>query len=139
MKGSRFIDSNIWLHALFEPKQDEIDKHKRAVGLLNDVQSTWISGQVIAVVSCNLIRSKICSEHELLNYIDSFYLRCHVVSPNKALHHVASQLRQRYSFSFWDSLIVAAALESDCETLYSEDMQPGLRIASLTLVNPLKP
>ncbi len=38
--------------------------------------------------------------------------------------------------SFWDSLIIAAALDSGCTTLYSEDMQNGLKIDFLTIVNP---
>ena len=51
---------------------------------------------------------------------------------------LASQLRQTLALSFWDSLIVAAALDAGCTTLYSEDMQHGQRISDqLTIVNPL--
>lgn len=40
---------------------------------------------------------------------------------------------------FYDSLIVASALESECTILYSEDMQPGLVIENqLKIVNPFK-
>jgi predicted nucleic acid-binding protein len=43
-------------------------------------------------------------------------------------------------FSFWDSLIVAAALESHGTTLYSEDLQHGQVInGRLTLINPFLP
>ena len=45
-------------------------------------------------------------------------------------------IRTRYGFSFYDSLIVAAALEAGCTTLYSEDMQDGQRIEGLTIRNP---
>lgn len=43
----------------------------------------------------------------------------------------------KYGFSHWDSLIVAAALEAECTTLYSEDMQHGRVIEGrLTIINP---
>lgn len=51
----------------------------------------------------------------------------------------ASELREKYSLSYWDSLIVASALTADCEILYSEDMQDGLRVEQrLDIVNPVK-
>ena len=40
----------------------------------------------------------------------------------------ASQLRREHALSYWDSLVVAAALTSEAKTLYSEDMQAGLVI-----------
>lgn len=44
---------------------------------------------------------------------------------------------QRYGFSWFDSLIVAAALECGCQTLYSEDLQHGqLLDTTLRVVNP---
>ena len=48
----------------------------------------------------------------------------------------ALDLRERYDFSFYDSLIVAAALEAGCTRLYSEDMQHGQQIRHLTIYNP---
>jgi predicted nucleic acid-binding protein len=38
--------------------------------------------------------------------------------------------------SFWDALIVEAALEADCTVLYSEDLQSGRAFEGLTVVNP---
>jgi len=49
----------------------------------------------------------------------------------------ACQVAQRYGFSFYDSLIVAAALEADCVVLYSEDLQHEQVIEqTLTVKNP---
>jgi predicted nucleic acid-binding protein len=46
-------------------------------------------------------------------------------------------LRESYSLSHWDSLVVAAALQADTSILYTEDMQDGLIVANqLTIVNP---
>ena len=51
----------------------------------------------------------------------------------------ASELREAYSLSYWDSLIAATALEAGAAILYSEDMQDGLWInARLQIVNPFR-
>jgi predicted nucleic acid-binding protein len=47
-------------------------------------------------------------------------------------------VRSHYQFSYWDSLIIASALETGCSILFSEDMQDGQVIEStLTIRNPL--
>jgi predicted nucleic acid-binding protein len=46
---------------------------------------------------------------------------------------------RRYSLSFWDSLIIEAAIAGGATTLYSEDLQDGLQIDGLTIRNPFAP
>ncbi len=58
------------------------------------------------------------------------------VFPTIKLLENALDLRQRLQFSFYDSLIIAAALEADCELLYSEDMHHGQQIGQLRIENP---
>ena len=58
------------------------------------------------------------------------------VNPSAALYQDAVSILGRYGFSFYDSLIVAAALEAGCTRLYSEDLQHGQRIQRLTILNP---
>jgi predicted nucleic acid-binding protein len=49
----------------------------------------------------------------------------------------AWELRKRYNLSFWDSLIVASALQAGCTTLYTEDLNHGMIVdKSLHIVNP---
>ena len=52
------------------------------------------------------------------------------------LHVTARALAESYQLSFYDALIVAAALEAGCDTLYSEDMQHGQAIGTLRIQNP---
>ena len=52
------------------------------------------------------------------------------------IHWDAVSLQGRYGYSFYDSLIIAAALEVGCTRLYSEDLQHDQRIHGLTIVNP---
>ncbi|SDN51183.1 PIN domain-containing protein [Desulfonauticus submarinus] len=49
------------------------------------------------------------------------------------------EIKEKYKFSYWDSLIVASALENNCSILYTEDMQDGQIIEKkLEIVNPFK-
>jgi predicted nucleic acid-binding protein len=58
------------------------------------------------------------------------------VSPTPALYRRALELQAGDGFSFYDALIVAAALEAGCTRLLSEDLQDGRRIERLTIENP---
>jgi predicted nucleic acid-binding protein len=47
-------------------------------------------------------------------------------------------LQDRYRFSWWDALIVAAAQLSECRYLLSEDFQEGLALGSLKIIHPFR-
>jgi predicted nucleic acid-binding protein len=50
----------------------------------------------------------------------------------------ALEINARYGYSYWDSLIIAAALQNNCSILYSEDMQHNHLIEDkLRIINPL--
>lgn len=51
-------------------------------------------------------------------------------------HTTAMALAREHGLSFYDALIVAAALEADCETLYTDDMRRGRKFGGLTFINP---
>jgi len=51
-------------------------------------------------------------------------------------HTAALRIAQRYGFHIYDSLVVAAAIDAGCSTLYSEDMQDGQIMGPITIRNP---
>lgn len=68
-----------------------------------------------------------------------FYVRelCGEPVPTTAeLHDSALRIAKRYGYHIYDSLMIAAAQDAGCATLYSEDMQHGQRIGSVTIQNP---
>ena len=96
-----------------------------------------ISTQVINEVCVNLIRKARFDEDSVRNIIDSFYSKYRVVEISQAEQINASRLRERYGFSYWDSLIAACGLGAGAEVLYSEDMHSGLSVEGrLQIVNP---
>ena len=52
------------------------------------------------------------------------------------IHDAALRIAERYGYHIYDALILAAALDADCDLLYSEDMRDGQTIDSLTIHNP---
>jgi predicted nucleic acid-binding protein len=131
-----FVDTNIWLYAFIEG--DKPEKTIAARNLIRDCQPI-VSVQVVNEVCVNLIKKAGFDEEKLRQLIDAFYEKYEVVELDQPSLLVASRLRQRYSLSFWDSLVIASALQSQVETLYSEDIQNDLVIEkSLRVVNPFK-
>ncbi len=52
------------------------------------------------------------------------------------VHRAALEVAERYGYSFYDSLVIAAALDAGCDLLYSEDLQSDRTIEGLTIRNP---
>ncbi len=52
------------------------------------------------------------------------------------MHDSALRIAERYGYSIYDALILAAALAAGCDLLYSEDMQDAQTIDSLIIRNP---
>ena len=97
-----------------------------------------MSAQVLSETA-NVMRRKlgfdIPSIRAVINRISQ---ECKSIEPiSLATLNGALAIAERYNFSHYDSLIVAAALQADCTILYSEDMQNGLLIERrMTIINP---
>ncbi len=134
MSASCFVDTNVWLYAFIEA--DDAAKSDAARKLLQTTEPL-ISIQVINEVCVNLLKRAAFTEAQLREIIVAFFEKYRVVEFSESTFLKASGLRERYSLSFWDSLIVASALAADVSVLYSEDMQHGLSVEGRTeIINP---
>ncbi|MBI5186556.1 MAG: PIN domain-containing protein [Nitrospinae bacterium] len=135
-KTQCFVDTNIWLYSFIET--DEAEKTKIAKSIIRD-NEVFISSQVVNETCVNLLRNARFSEENIQLLITSFYHKYTVLKISKGILFHASKLRGHYNLSFWDSIVVASALDSNCRYLYSEDMQNGLIVEEkMTIVNPFK-
>jgi len=134
--GLCFVDTNVWLYAFIAGS--DATKSKTARQLLQENEnSILVSSQVINEVCVNLLRKAHISEPETRELIRSFYRRYPVVLVDQAVQVGASELRGRLSLSFWDSLILAAAVHGGASIVYSEDLQSGLQVnEGLVVRNP---
>ncbi len=132
-----FVDTNIWLYSLIQTDEGD-ERHVLATDFLDGIERPVISTQVIREATHNLLKKAKVSEDKLRLLIMGWYQDCEVTESNESQLLLASKLRESYSLSYWDSLIVASALDAGCTTLYSEDMQHGQTINGvLTINNPL--
>ncbi len=138
MSADAFLDTNIFLYMF-----DETDKIKRrrAEELVRrgiETGTVCISYQVVQETL------NVATRRLGFSYSDSRTLLADVlaplwtVHPSRELYERGLALRDRYGFSFYDSMIVAGALESGCDRLYSEDLQHGQQIQSLTIEDPFR-
>jgi predicted nucleic acid-binding protein len=131
-----FVDTNIWLYA-FIAEQDAAKSARARQLLQQNATSLIVSNQVINEVCVNLLKKAHVPESTVVQLIHSYYRRYPVIMLDEAVQITASQVREQLSLSFWDSLIVAAALHSGATILYTEDMQDGLTVnGRLTIHNP---
>ena len=133
MKGRVFIDSNIFLYA-FSDK----DISKQAISAEIVQQKFSISTQVLNEVSNNMIKKLNFSNKEIEKFIISCYSQYDIINFSKEVFIKASSIRDLYNISYYDSLILASAINSKCDIIYSEDMQHNQKIENLTIVNPFK-
>lgn len=135
-----FLDSNVFVY-LF----DETDERKRSIsgrivesGLQNN--SAVISFQVVQE-TLNVVTRKLATPmiaEGARNFMEDVLAPLWRVSPSLALYNRALDVQARYRYSFYDSLIVAAALDAGCVRLYSEDLQGGQWIEGLEIENPFE-
>jgi len=125
-----FFDTNVLLYLL----SDDLKKAARAEEIL--AAGGVISVQVLNEFASAAIRKSSVSFVELREVLSAIRTFCEVKPVDIATHELALELADRYRFSIYDSLIVAAALRASCSVLYSEDLQHGQKIERMTIQNP---
>ena len=137
MTGCRiFIESNIWVYVFGEEDDKKAYLAKKFIDE-NWENKIFISYQVVNEVS-NVLKRKRNSETKIKTVINNLSKNYTVLQYSTQNALLASDLREKYKFSFWDSNIAASALSAKCDYLISEDMQDGLNINGMTVKNILK-
>lgn len=140
MKDKVFIDTNIFVYAFLDTDDSsQHAKHLKAVEFLKQFDANSqviISTQVLSEYYSALLKNKISDEDiqesskQLVNSIE-------VVSVSKNIVMDSYTIKNKYRYSYWDSLIISSALQSNCTVLYSEDLQHNQTIEKqLSIINP---
>ena len=138
MSAEYFIDTNVFIYA-FSPVDPA--KQSRASRVIRDglvSNRGVISGQVIQeFLHAALHKPSTHVPQQLIDdYVETVLNPLCKVYASPALFIKALQIHKETQYRFYDSLIVAAALESGAPVLYSEDLQHGRTIGHLQIVNP---
>jgi len=94
------------------------------------------STQVLNEFAAVLLKNR-CSDADIQSRVENIIADCTIPLVTVDTIRLAWDVRQRYQVAYWDSLIVASALDTGCQTLYTEDMSDGMVIdKSLRIINP---
>lgn len=126
------LDSNI---LIYNHSLDYENKRLIARNLFNE--KPVVSSQVISEYLNVMQRNFKMQKQELMNLCSSWMEKCTVQPVIFSTIKLAQNLVSKYDFQIFDGIIVAAALEANCDILYSEDMQNKQIIENvLKIVNP---
>lgn len=128
-----FFDTNVLIYVV----SGNTAKAERATALLAD--GGTISVQVLNEI-VNVTRRKLHRPWPEIHDFLTSVRACLIVQPvTVATHESGLEIAETHGLSIYDSMIVAAALQADCDRLWSEDMQNGMVIADrLRVVNPFQ-
>lgn len=133
--NAAFLDTNILIYAHLKVAGDP--RCERAHHFLKTPARFVLSTQVVAEYSARMIRQKVPDE-DIYDNVEALLAHYDVRDVSASTLRAAWGVRQRYGFSYWDSQIVASALEAGCDALYTEDIQHGQVVEGrLTFINPL--
>jgi predicted nucleic acid-binding protein len=140
MSARFFLDTNIFVYSLDTTVPA---KARRAARLIHDGLETgngFVSYQVVQEFFSVAFRrfAHPMSAFAAEEYLNTVFRSLLAVHSSPALFVSALQVYSQHGLSWYDSLIVAAAMEASCSTLYSEDMQHGRRIDDLRIENPFR-
>ena len=121
MPGS-FFDSNVILYFALSSTAKSVHSERLIAS------GGTISVQVLNECANVLRLKRARSWPDIRDFLSELCVRLDVIPVTIDTHQSGLRLAERYGFSIYDSFIVAAALQANCDTLWSEDMQDGLLI-----------
>lgn len=125
-----FFDTNVLVYTITDDARGDVARSRLSDG---GVISAQVLNEFVRVARKKLrldwaiIEAALAELRALVNDVRPVAL---------STHEFAVSLARRDGFDIYDALILAAAIEAGCETLYSEDFQHGRRFGDCTIVNP---
>ena len=133
-----FLDTNILLYSISQ-NPAESNKRDRAIELLDD-DSAALSIQVLQEFYVQATRASRPDPipHDLAAGLIEAWTRFRIQDMTLPVLNDALRIRKMFGFSFWDSAIVAAAIATGCDRIYTEDLNHGQVVEGLTITNPFR-
>ncbi|MBC8507086.1 MAG: PIN domain-containing protein [Anaerolineales bacterium] len=138
MSAKFFIDTNIFVYTFDNnapaKKACAIDVVQQAINTGSGVISTQVIQEFLNVatrkfaVPMKLEDSKMYLQ-QVLNPLCQIY-------PDLELYEACLEIQDETGYSFYDSLIISAAIKGECEILYTEDLQTGQMVRGVEISNP---
>jgi predicted nucleic acid-binding protein len=132
MPVKAFFDTNLLIYAVAQddPRSTQAEELLASGGVL----SVQVLNEFVSVAR----RKILMSWSDVTGALDAFRVLCPSPLPlTIEMHEAALKIAEKHAYNIYDALVVAAALEAGCATLYSEDLHDGQTIdGQLTIRNP---
>ena len=138
MSGRFFIDTNLFVYTFDAQAPAKAKKAAQLIRRAADTGEGIISFQVVqeffSVAFRRFPQPMTVADAE--QYLITVLRPLLAVHSSPAIYFEALRIFEKHRLSWYDSLILAAAVEGQCEKLYSEDFQHGRKIEGLRIENP---
>jgi predicted nucleic acid-binding protein len=134
MNAKIFFDTNLLVYLYSE---DESEKQACVLSHIKEYENNLVSTQVLNELSNTLHKKFKLDYGDIARVIVEIRANFEITTVQVQTIEYALKIAETYRYSYYDSVIIAAALEASCTLLYSEDMQHGQLIENqLTIFNP---
>jgi len=139
MNFKAFFDTNIFAYAFDRSNPEKKEKARALISQWmpsgNMVISTQVLQELFVVLTRKLKPGLSTSEaEEVLKSL--LPLEIKIIDPEMIFQ--AIQILKEHNISFWDALIISAAVSSRCKVVFTEDLNPGQIIAGVRIENPFE-
>lgn len=132
-----FIDTNIWVYAVDEREPAKQFKAKNYITKINQTHTIALSTQVMQEFFSATTRSgkSLLAPDVAIKHMEKMS-GLQVMESNAQSVMAATSLMREHKLSWWDSLILEAAIRAKADVLASEDGQAGRKFGRLRVENP---
>jgi predicted nucleic acid-binding protein len=141
MSGKFFLDTNIFVYSFDQTAPHKSERSAELIRQALATQKGVISFQVVQEFFNVALRrfAHPMNASDAEQYFTVTLRPLLAVHSSPALYLEALRLQSRYRLSWYDSLIIAAAMQAECEVLLTEDLQDGQKIGDLRIEDPFRP
>jgi len=138
MSARFFLDTNIFVYSFDASSPKKAAKSTKLIRSAIETRGGIVSYQVVQEFFNVALRrfAKPMSSADAEQYLSTTFRPLLSVHSSPALYGEALRIGARFRLAWYDSLIVASALEGQCDLLYSEDFQNGQQFESVVISNP---
>jgi len=138
MSGRFFLDTNIFVYSFDASSPKKAGKSTKLIRSAIETRGGIVSYQVVQEFFNVALRrfAKPMSSADAEQYLSTTFRPLLSVHSSPALYGEALRIGARFRLPWYDSLIVASAIEGQCHILYSEDFQDGQQFGKVVISNP---
>ncbi len=138
MSGKFFLDTNIFVYSFDGTSPKKAQRARQLIRQAIQTRNGIVSYQVVQEFFNVALRrfAEPMTHADAEQYLSTTFRPILAVHSSQALYGEALRIAARFKSSWYDSLVIASAIEGKCEILYTEDLQHGQQVGNLRISNP---